>query len=144
MEVVTPMLAFFRSDTPSYQPSHPSGTLLLEDGNPQASLENLKRLGLTPEFFWVRCNFSRVLIQFNTGEQYVAFGLGDPKVLARLAADAGLGEYKELCEIYEFLPPDYDSRLPTTDHPTRPIMEGIRGFERGLNRRKYGDDRPYR
>ena len=48
MEVVTPMLAVFRSDTPTYQPSHPSGPLCLEDGNPQASLENLKRLGLAP------------------------------------------------------------------------------------------------
>ncbi len=141
MEVVTNMLAFFRSDTPSYQPSHPCG-LLCEDGNPQASLENLKRLGLAPQDFWVRCNFSRVLIQFSTGEQYVALGLSVAN-LARMAADAGLGEYEELYEIYESLPPEYDSKLPTTDHPTRALMDGLRDFERGLNRRKYGDDRPY-
>lgn len=143
MEVVTNMLAFFRSDTPSYQPSHPCG-LLCEDGNPQASLENLKRLGLAPQDFWVRKGLSRVLIQFSTGEQYVALGLHDPTVLARLASDAGLGEYEELCEIYDSLPPEYDSKLPTTDHPTRVLMEGLRDFERDLNRRKYGDDRPYR
>ncbi len=142
MEVVTPMLAFFRSDATSYQPSHPSGPLCPEDGNPQASLENHKRLGLVPQDFWVRCNLTRVLIQFSTGEQYLALGLSDPKVLARLASDAGLGEYEELCEIYDFLPPDYDSKLPTTNN--RAMMDGIRDFERGLNRRKYGEDRPYR
>jgi hypothetical protein len=143
MEVVTAALALFRADTPSYQPSHPSGPLLPEDGNPQASLENLKRLGLAPVDFWVRCNFTRVLIQFSTGEQYVALGL-NAKELARLASTAGLGEYEELCDLYDFLPPDYDSKLPTTDHPTRAMMDGIRDFERGLNRRKYGDDNPYR
>ena len=44
--VVTPMLTLFRSDEPSYQPLHPSKSLQPEDGDPQASLENLKRLGL--------------------------------------------------------------------------------------------------
>ena len=44
--VVTPMLTLFRSDEPSYQPVHPSKSLQLEDGDPQASLGK-------PEAAWI-------------------------------------------------------------------------------------------
>ena len=72
--LVTPMLALYRSDQPSYQPTH-TVPLRLEDGDPQASLENLERLHLVIEDIRVRKGLRRVLIQFTTGEQYVALGL---------------------------------------------------------------------
>ena len=115
--VVTPMLALFRSDETSYQPVHPSGPLALEDGNPQASLGNLKRLELVIQDIWVRKGLSRALIQFSTGEQYLAFGLRDPAALAHVAAEAGYGEYHDLKGFYECLPPEYDDKLPAASEP---------------------------
>ena len=89
------MLAQYRSDQPAYQPTH-NVPLLPEDGNPQASLENLKRLNLPIEHIWVCKRLSRVLFQFVTGEQYLALGLSDPETLARVAADAGMGDYESI------------------------------------------------
>lgn len=123
--VVTKMLALFRSDEPSYQPSHPSGPLHLEDGNPQASLENFKQIGLTPMLIWVRKGLSRVLIQFGTGEQYLALGLSAPKTLARIASDAGLGDSDELYEMYRDLPDEYDGMLPITAHPIAAMIRAL-------------------
>ena len=123
--VVTPLLALFRSDTPAYQPSHPSGPLCLEDGKPQASLENLKQLGLEVQNIWVRKGLSRVLIQFGTGEQYLALGLSAPKTLARIASDAGLGDSDELYEIYRDLPDEYDGMLPITAHPIAAMIRAL-------------------
>jgi hypothetical protein len=42
--ITSPMLAIYRSEATSYQPSCNGQLLQFEDGNPQASLENLKRL----------------------------------------------------------------------------------------------------
>ena len=70
--ILGPMLQLFRSDEPSYQPVHPSVPLAMENGDPQVSLENLKRLGLVVQDIWVRKGLSRVLLAFNTGEQYLA------------------------------------------------------------------------
>ena len=123
--VVTPLLALFRSDTPAYQPSHPSGPLCLEDGNPQASLENLKRLGLEVQNIWVRKGLSRVLIQFGTGEQYLALGLGNPQLLAMMASTAGMGEYDELYDMYRDLPEDYEGMLPITAHPIATMVQTL-------------------
>jgi len=123
--VVTKMLALFRSDEPSYQPSHPSGPLHLEDGNPQASLENFKQIGLTPMLIWVRKGLSRVLIQFDTGEQYLALGLGNPQLLAMMASTAGMGEYDELYDMYRDLPEDYEGMLPITAHPIATMVQTL-------------------
>jgi hypothetical protein len=114
--VVTPMLALYRSDEPAYQPIHATGPLELEAGNPQASLENLKRLKLVIQDIWVRKGLSRALFQFNTGEQYLALGL-TPAALAFLASDAGYGEYEDLKEFYTYLPPEYDGKLPAASEP---------------------------
>jgi hypothetical protein len=121
--VITPLLALFRSDETSYQPVHPSGPLALEDGNPQASLENLKRLKLVIQDIWVRKGLSRALIQFNTGEQYLALGLGDPAALAFVASDAGFGEYEHLKSFYSFLPPDYEGKLPAAAEPQEALAQ---------------------
>ena len=113
--VETLMLALFRSDTPAYQPVHSSRPLCLEDGDPQASLQNLKQLGICHiQDLWVRKGLSRVLVQLSTGEQYLALGLSDPHKLAYVAAEAGMGPYAELLETYRFLPADYEGKLPTS------------------------------
>ena len=123
--VVTPMLTLFRSDEPSYQPLHPSKSLQPEDGDPQASLENLKQLGLVIQEIWARKGLSRILIQFATGEQYVALGLRNPAALAFLASNAGFGDYHELESFYARLPADYDGKLPavTERHGMLPPKE---------------------
>jgi len=110
--VVTAMLALFRSDEPSYQPVHPSRPLQLEDGDPRATVANLKQIGLVIQDIWVRKAFSRVLLQFNTGEQYLALGLSDPAALAQVAADAGYGDLEHLKSFYSFLGEDYEGKLP--------------------------------
>jgi hypothetical protein len=115
--VITPLLALFRSDETAYQPVHPVGPLEMENGDPQASLENLKRLKLVIQDIWVRKGLSRALIQFSTGEQYLAFGLRDPAALAHVAAEAGYGEYHDLKGFYECLPPEYDDKLPAASEP---------------------------
>ncbi len=110
------MLALFRSDVPTYQPEHPAG-LAEETGDPQVSLENLRKLGLIVKAgdlqiptenlrkfrlalrdIWVRKKLSRVLFQFCTGELYLAFGLRDPELLAQLATDAYLGDHNDLLD----------------------------------------------
>jgi hypothetical protein len=115
--VITPLLALFRSDETAYHPIHPGGPLETENGDPQASLENLKRLKLVIQDIWVRKGLSRALIQFNTGQQYLALGLGDPAALAFVASDAGFGEYEHLKSFYSFLPPDYEGKLPAAAEP---------------------------
>ncbi len=119
--VVTPMLTLFRSDKPSYQPLHPSKSLHPEDGDPEASLENLKQLGLAVQEIWVRKGLSRVLIQFSTGEQYLALGLRSPAALALLASNAGFGDYHELESFFTYLPADYDGKLPAATDRHGPL-----------------------
>jgi hypothetical protein len=127
--VVTPMLELFRSDATSYQPQNLSGTLRLEDGNPQASLENLKTLGLVVQDIWVRKGLSRVLIQFNTGEQYLAFGLVKAEALAFIASEAGMGDYEELKVMYQCLPPEYEGKLPVAANPSHDVAQSIRDID---------------
>ena len=115
-EVVTPMLALFRSDAPAYQPIFAGVVLDNEDGNPQVSLGNLQRLGLVIQDIWVRKGLSRVLFQFSTGEQYLALGF-DPAALATIAAAAGYGEREDLQGFYECLPAEYDDKLPAASEP---------------------------
>jgi len=115
--VISPMLGLFRSEEPSYQPEHPSKSLQVEDGNPQASLENLKRLGLVIQDIWIRKGRTRALIQFNTGEQYLALGLGKADALAFVASEAGYGKFEELRTFYACLPDDYDGKLPAASEP---------------------------
>ena len=115
--IVGPMLQLFRSDEPSYQPVHPSVPLAMENGDPQVSLGNLKRLGLVVQDIWVRKGLSRVLLAFNTGEQYLALGLGKADALAFIASEAGYGGFEELRSFYGCLPPDYDGKLPAASEP---------------------------
>jgi hypothetical protein len=138
------MLALFRSDEPSYQPVNSVGPLEKEDGNPQASLGNLKDLGLVPQDFWVRKGLSRVLIQFSTGEQYLALGLSDPKALAYVASEAGFGPYDELFEMYRQLPAEYEGKLPVVVDPAKEVAQSILDFEAKLNQERYGEEPPTR
>jgi hypothetical protein len=89
----------------------------MENGDPQVSLGNLKRLGLVVQDIWVRKGLSRVLLAFNTGEQYLALGLGKADALAFIASEAGYGSFEELRSFYGCLPPDYDGKLPAASVP---------------------------
>jgi hypothetical protein len=109
-EVVGSMLRLFQSDEPSYQPVWNGKTLRPENGDPQASLENLKKLGLVIQDIWVRG--PRVLILFSTGEQYCALGLGKSDALAFVASEAGFGPFDRLRDFIAALPPDYNDKLP--------------------------------
>ena len=120
------MYQLFRSDEPSYQPVHPSLPLAREDGDAQASLGNLKRLGLVVQDIWVRKGLGRVLLAFNTGEQYLALGLGKPDALAFIASGAGYGDFEELRTFYACLPQDYDGKLPAASEPRiRPAHDNL-------------------
>jgi hypothetical protein len=132
------MLALFRSDEPSYQPVNSAGPLEKEDGNPQASLGNLKRLNLAVQDIWVRKGFTRVLIQFNTGEQYLAFGLSDPRALAYLASEAGMGDFDELFETYRYLPAEYEGKLPVMVDPAKMAAQSGMDFAEGIDREREG------
>lgn len=119
MEVPTEseMLRLFRSDEPSYQPVSGKWRLREENGDPQASLENLKTLDLVVQDIWVRQNRRRVLLQFSNGEQYLALGLNNPDALAFVAAEAGFGDFETLKILYDCLPDEYDGKLPAEHEP---------------------------
>ena len=119
------------SDEPSYQPEHPLISLQVEDGSPQASLENLKRLGLVIQDIRVRKGLSRALIQFTAGEQYLALGLGKADALAFVASEAGFGSVDVLKTMYAALPSDYDDMLPADDDRYGPLPP-----------KEYGDSLP--
>ena len=116
--VVTPMMALYRTDQHTYQPTY-TVPMHCEDGNPQASLENLKRLKeskLIAQDIWVRNQLRRVLFQFATGEQYLGLGLSDPATLATVSVAMGFGDLdlariKMAC-IDLAQDPDYDDKLP--------------------------------
>jgi hypothetical protein len=57
------------------------------------------------------------LIQFSTGEQYLALGLHDPATLAQVASAAGYGGYDALYEDYTNLPASFAAPLPRIDAP---------------------------
>jgi hypothetical protein len=136
--IASQMLALFRSDESNYQPVHSTGPLDKEDGNPQASLGNLKRLNLPIQDIWVRNGFARVLFQFNTGEQYLALGLSDPKALAYIASDAGFGSFDELFEMYRAIPAEYEGKLPLAVEPQKELAQSILAFEAKINAERSG------
>ena len=69
---------------------------------------------------------SRVLLAFNTGEQYLALGLGKPDALAFIASEAGYGDFEELRTFYACLPQDYDGKLPAASEPRiRPAHDNL-------------------
>jgi len=123
-EMISPMLKLFRDGAPSYQPE--AKGLALESGDPQVSLENLRRIvaaGLMIRDILVRP--TGVLVLFSTGEQYYAPGLrvgGGPatEALAEIAAKAGFGPYERLLRFYRHLPDSYSGQLPDTIPETLP------------------------
>ena len=145
--IISEMLATFRSDVESYQPSNPAypAGLLRETGDLQASLENLRRLGtpgkLQVQSMAARKGLSRVLIQFSTGEQYLALGL-NAKEAARIAAEAGMGPYDELLALYEDVAalPDYDDLLPKVTTANAAVEADYAAFERQQNQGSPGDE----
>ena len=124
----SPMLTRFREGVPSYQPE--INGLVLESGDPQASLENLGRLvagGLLIRDIWVSPNGA--LVMFSTGEQYYAPGLhvgGGPttEALAEIAAKAGFGPIERLLRFYSAMPADYDDQLPDVE-PEPELPDGV-------------------
>jgi len=107
----------FRKGVPGYQPKIEG--FALESGDPQASLENVRKLmalGLKIRDIWVRP--TGALIMFVTGEQYYAPGLRvatdgpATKALAEIASKASFGPYERLLAFYRCLPADWDNQLP--------------------------------
>lgn len=118
MDIVTPPLRMFREGVQSYQPENNGVSLEPETGEPGASLRNVERLvaaGLQIQDILVRP--TGALIQFITGEQYLATGLrvGEEArtvALADIAAEAGFGPYEKVLRMYLAIPCDYDGILP--------------------------------
>jgi len=116
---ISPMLRLFREGAKTYQPEHLDGGLVLESGNPQVSLENVRRLmasGLVVRDLLV--GKSGVLVLFREGEQFYATGLrvgtnnSATEALARIAAEAHFGPYERLLPFYQDLPDSYSGQLP--------------------------------
>jgi hypothetical protein len=61
------------------------------------------------------------LIQFFTGEMYLALGLGKADALAFVASEAGFGSFDVLQSLYAALPADYDDLLPADDDRYGPL-----------------------
>jgi hypothetical protein len=110
IDLASPMLRLLNQANVAYQPVAPVA-LLPEDGNPQASLENVRRLfqfGLT--YLTLISGLAGVLFIFQTGEMYLATGFllgcvnkAKTEALARACTEIGLGDYDELLEFYASL-----------------------------------------
>ena len=115
ISIVSGMLRFLREGG-HYQPVAPDTPLLPETGDPQVSLGNLHLLDLQAHDMYV--GPGGVLVQFVTGEQYVATGFkvgGGPatEALAQYGAEQGFGEYDWLLLAWSALPDDYTGQVPT-------------------------------
>ena len=118
MDIVTPPLRMFREGVQSYQPENDGIPLDKETGDPQTSLHNVCRLmaaGLAIRDILIRP--TGALIQFVTGEQYLATGLRigeEARTLALLeiATKAGFGPWERLFPMYTSMDADYEGPLP--------------------------------
>ncbi len=117
--MVSAMLQLFRDGVPSYQPE--AKGLVLESGDPQASLENLGKImaaGLMIRDILV--SPTGVLVMFASGEHHYAPGLRvgtdgpATDALVEIAAKAGFGPAQRLLRFYRHLPASYSGQLPTT------------------------------
>ena len=115
VSIVSEMLQLLRKGG-HYQPVAPDTPLLPETGNPQVSLGNLHLLDLQAHDMYV--GPGGVLVQFVTGEHYLATGFrigGGPatEALAQYGAEQGFGEYDWLLLAWSALPADYTGQIPT-------------------------------
>ena len=115
ISIVSGMLRFLREGG-HYQPVAPDTPLLPETGDPQVSLGNLHLLDLQAHNMYV--GPGGVLVQFVTGEHYLATGFrigGGPatEALAQYGAEQGFGEYDWLLLAWSALPADYTGQIPT-------------------------------
>jgi len=124
-QMIGPMLRLFREGAKSYQPEY--NGLDSETGNPQVSLENLRRI--TAAGLMIRDMLAKptgVLVLFSTGEQFYAPGLRvgsdgpATEALARIAAEAGFGPFDQLLRFYRHLPADWNGQLPDVIPETSP------------------------
>ena len=124
-QMISPMLRLFREGAKSYQPE--ADGLALEAGDPQVSLENLRRIiAQGPMIRDMLAKPTGVLVLFSTGEQFYATGLRvgtdgpATEALAQIAAEAGFGPFDQLLRFYRHLPADWDDQLPDTIPDTLP------------------------
>lgn len=112
------MLTLLRESTPSYQPEMAGVELLPETGDPQASLENMRRLlGLGLTYLGHVAGPGGILCIFQTGEAFLAtgFALGSgprAEAYAQACHELGLGDQDELAHWFESLGADYDGPVP--------------------------------
>ena len=116
-QMISPMLRLFQEGAKSYQPEIDG--LALETGDPQVSLENVRKVVATGRVIRdILMKPTGVLVTFSTGEHFYAPGLRvategpATEALARIAAEAGLGPYDQLLPFYQDLETDYDGQLP--------------------------------
>ena len=115
ISIVSGMLRFLREGG-HYQPVAPDTPLLPETGDPQVSLGNLHLLDLQAHDMYV--GPGGVLVQFVTGEHYLATGFrigggAATEALAQYGAEQGFGEYDWLLMAWSALPADYTGPIPT-------------------------------
>lgn len=116
-QMISPMLRLFREGARCYQPEVDG--LALETGDPQVSLENVRKLVATGRVIQsILVKPTGALVMFSTGEHFYAPGLRvategpATEALARIAAEAKLGPYDQLLPFYQDLEADYEGQLP--------------------------------
>lgn len=125
-QMISPMLRLFREGAKSYQPE--MNGLAPETGDPKVSLENLRQIVAAGPVIWnILVRPTGVLVLFDGGEQFYAPGLrvgtNGPatEALARIAADAGFGDYERLLRFYRHLPESWCEELPKPIPDTEPM-----------------------
>jgi len=124
--MIGPMLRLFKDGATSYRPDMES--LAPETGDPQVSLENLRRIVAAGPMIWkILVRPTGVLVLFDGGEQFYASGLRvgtdgpATEALARIAVEAGFGTYERLLRFYRHLPQDWCEELPATIPDSEPL-----------------------
>lgn len=124
-QMISPMLRLFRDGAKSYQPE--MNGLAPETGDPQVSLENIRRILAAGPVIWkILVRPTGVLVLFDGGEQFYAPGLRvgtdgpATEALARIAAEAGFGTYERLLRFYRHLPGSWCEELPDTIPDSEP------------------------
>jgi len=125
-QMISPMLRLFREGAKTYQPE--MNGLDPETGDPQVSLENLRRILAAGPVIWkILVRPTGVLVLFDGGEQFYAPGLRvgtdgpATEALAQIAAEAKFGTYERLLRFYRHLPESWCEELPDAIPDTEPL-----------------------
>jgi hypothetical protein len=120
ISVISSMLTMMNQAGVAFLPYLPGLPLLPETGDPQTTLENVRRISKGRSIVAIIVGPAGVGLGWGTGETLAATGFavgGGPKTeaLAQALSEMGCGPYDALLKQYSALPAGYRGHLPCGD-----------------------------